>query len=336
MKALVIDLGRSKIRYGVAENNRLTQLTTLDTPGPGVFELVRSLAKKVGILKEGGGSTFPIGAALAIAAPGPYNAGQFTGLEWPGWEFSADDLAAHFTENLVVVHDVMAGAAALDSVQAFENLRRAAPTGQSPVIARSTGNPKAFIQTGVGLGAAASLVTLSGRRFPISGEGGSSTIGAFSKHEIEVMSHFLALSRKKDSPLKWGFPTAQALLSAENLRHYSAPLGGDFAALKSEEIIDLARSRDKAAKDALNVYAGFLGSFAGNVALMFRAYEGIAIAGWIPKQLKQDEWDIFFERFQRRGSATFELEDIPVWYVDDDFHTLVGLASLISARIQGR
>jgi glucokinase len=271
--------------------------------------------------------------ALAVAAPGPYFGNTFAALDVSGWEFCVEDLRDRFTDKLIVVHDVAAGAAAVETSQSRpRRISEGSPRSALTVSA----SPRTFIQTGVGLGVSALLPTPDGRWQPFSGEGGSAAIAAISDEEVAVLDHFRRQTERLNGAFKWGFPSAQALLSLNNLHHYSAPLGGSFEGADSRAIVDLARDGDEAATAALRVFAGFLGTFAGDVALMFRSYGGVSIAGLLPPQLIQEECDVLLKRLRKRGSAEPQLQLIPVFLIEDQFHSLVGLASLMAARLRGQ
>lgn len=324
MRALVLDVGRHCIRFGTVSNSyELEGYARIETPHAGLDAALEEILPRCGLTRKKLRQM-----ALAIAAPGPFEGEEFRPLDMPGWRMVVKSLRERLTPKVEVVHDVRAGAFGLSRQK---DLRRITHSREMAEPARTRNNPRAFIQTGIGLGAAA-LMPGTGTPFPISGEAGSATIAPHprSEDECRVFEHFGC------DPGPWRFRSAQALLSTDSLRFYSRPLGGDFDELSAQEIIQRAKDCDETANRALTVYAGFLGTFAGDVALAYRAYDGVSIAGYVPGNLTARSSDALIHNFRERGPAREQLEKVGVYAIIDEYHSLEGLAALVAFRETGR
>ena len=313
MITLAIDLGRHWIRYGVISNGKLQQQQKREAPNKGGALLLPEIEKICTDLnlelKSG---------ELALAAPGPYRGNEYQGLGKNGWVFTIPELQK-LTDRITVVHDVLAGAAGIPT-QIKTNLINMGKSTETPSDEAAV--PKAFIQTGVGLGASMLLPSTDGNWVPVSGEGGSAIIGANTDDEDQVYRAF------KEEPGEWEIHSAQALLSNSSLPRIANILTPSFKAQTPETVVELASNGHSAAQRALTAYAGFLGTFAGNVALMYRAYGGVYIAGHLPVALNNEALKAFRSAFYERGLTRKQLDPIPVFAIKDEYHTLEGLRSL--------
>jgi glucokinase len=324
MRALVLDVGRHCIRFAsVCDTYDLEGHGRVQTPEAGLDAALEEILPRCGLTRKKLSQM-----ALAIAAPGPFEGEEFKPLGMPGWRMIVSNLREQITSKVEVVHDVCAGAFGLSRQK---DLRRITHSREMTQPARARSNPKAFIQTGIGLGAAA-LMPGAGSPFPLSGEAGSATIAPdpMSEDECRVFESF------GRDPGRWQFRSAQALLSTDSLRLYSQPLSGDFDELSAEEIVQRAKDGDEAADRALTVYAGFLGTFAGDIALAYRAYDGVSIAGYVPSNLTSRSSDALIRNFRERGPAREQLDRVGVYAILDEYHSLEGLAALVAFRDTGR
>lgn len=97
------------------------------------------------------------------------------------------------------------------------------------------------------------------------------------------------------------------------------------------EITNHALARDfEIAYEALHVFCAFLGSFAGNLALMFGAKGGVYIAGGIsPRILNFLARSEFRSRFEAKGRFRSYLETIPSYVIVHPAAAFLGLQSLL-------
>src|SRR5262249_28219574 len=107
--------------------------------------------------------------------------------------------------------------------------------------------------------------------------------------------------------------------------------GLEFQPRNAAEITKSALSGDcQLARQSLQAFCGFLGSFAGNIALTFGARGGVYIAGGIsPRILDFLNRSDFRNRFEAKGRFQSYLEAIPSYVITHPAAALIGLKSLI-------
>uniref|UniRef100_B0SUT5 Glucokinase n=1 Tax=Caulobacter sp. (strain K31) TaxID=366602 RepID=B0SUT5_CAUSK len=132
-----------------------------------------------------------------------------------------------------------------------------------------------------------------------------------------------------------GDTAAERLLSKEGLGEIHEAIrqtGGLFSTPENDNaIIELARQGDTAALEAISVFSGLLGGFAGDMALVFAARGGVYLNSPLLEQIG-DLLDLkaFVRRFAAKGRMSGYLADVPV-FVMHGRPTLLGLSSLFSA-----
>ncbi len=260
------------------------------------------LAVRHYLSKHGRGS--PAQAAIGIANP---VLGDWVQMTNHDWGFSIDALRQSLgVARLNVLNDFAALALALPALEDHE-LR---PVGNG---AAAVGGPRALIGPGTGLGVAALLHGAGGRETVVSGEGGHVTLAATNDDEAAV----LAWLRRK-----YGHVSAERALSGPGLQNlhqaWSAVEGKDVAALTAAEITRLALAGDDATcVAAMQLFFGFLGNVAGNLALTLGATGGVYLGGGIVPRLGESiQASPFRERFEAKGRFAAYLQAIPVWVID--------------------
>ena len=91
-------------------------------------------------------------------------------------------------------------------------------------------------------------------------------------------------------------------------------------------------NRDQAAVDAVMMMFGFLGIFAGNIALTIGAFGGVFIAGGTAQRLQPlMDASPFRDRFEDKGRFTGYLGAIPTYLITHPNPAFIGLAGLLTA-----
>jgi glucokinase len=97
-----------------------------------------------------------------------------------------------------------------------------------------------------------------------------------------------------------------------------------------------ARTSDRFAREATEMFCAMLGTIAGNLALTLGARGGIYIAGGIvPKLGATFVQSAFRERFEAKGRFAKYLGEIPTYVVIRPFAALLGAAELLRQERNG-
>ena len=250
----------------------------------------------------------PARCCIAIANP---VLGDVVKMTNHHWSFSIQGLRTQFGfQQLRVLNDFTALALALPLLQAQE-LRQI--SGDSPAPNAAIG----LIGPGTGLGVSGLLPNGRGGWVPIEGEGGHVSLAAITPREHAVLAW---LAQRHG-----GHASAERAVCGQGLSDlYSAlhalngvtqPSHLDAAAVVAAA---LAQS-DALAEEALDLFCGFLGTVAGNLALTLGARGGVYIGGGIvPRLGPAFDRSSFKNRFEKRGRFTSYLAAIPVYVIQAD------------------
>jgi len=264
------------------------------------------------------GRAAPPWCAIGIANPITGDHIQMTNCHW-AFSISAMRQALGF-ERLVVINDFTALALALPDLQASE-LRQLGGGSAVP------GAPMALIGPGTGLGVSGLIAgDTPGRWLPLQGEGGHVTLAASTAREAAVLQVL------RD---EFGHASAERAISGQGLEAlYAAVCKLDavagFVPLPAAEVSQRALAgRDAQCVEVLDLFCGFLGNVAGNLALTLGAIGGVYIGGGIVPRLGDAFTRSRFRAcFEDKGRFRGYLEAIPVYVI----HTQVSPALLGAAR----
>ena len=247
----------------------------------------------------------PPACALGIATP---ITGDVVRMTNHHWSFSISEMQSQLGfKRLKVINDFTALALALPSIPA-ENLVK---VGGHDAQAFS---PKALIGPGTGLGVSGLMPTDQNNHWvAIAGEGGHTTLAAQSETEYRVIE----LIRQR-----YGHVSAERILSGPGLVDLYLAL----RQLQNQAPVDVAgaaeitawalQDKDPLAYQSIEMFAGFLGSVAGDLALTLGARGGVYLGGGIvPRWLGWFESSSFREHFEAKGRYRKYLQDIPVWVI---------------------
>lgn len=248
------------------------------------------------------------GAVVAVAAP--LNAGhaQMTNASW---EVNEQQLFRVLgLDRLLLINDFEALAWSLTALEPADVLTVPAVCGATPAdsLAETSQAPRVVFGAGTGLGVAA-LVYHDGRPQPIVSEGGH--IGFAPADEFE--QRVLELSRTHFPRVSW-----ERILSGPGLELIDEvsrqQLGVAGPRRSAAQIVAAAQaSYCPAAVQSLTCFAGLLGSFGGDLALMFRASGGVVIGGGIaPRIAPLISFVHLRQRFAQKGRFSGWLESVPL------------------------
>jgi glucokinase len=248
----------------------------------------------------------PRAGALGIANP---ITGDVIRMTNHHWSFSISEMQRSLgLQQLNVINDFTALALALPSI-AKDNLVQVGGT-----VAEAYA-PKALIGAGTGLGVSGLMPTDANDHWvAIAGEGGHVTLAAQTESEYRVIE----LIRQR-----YGHVSAERVLSGQGLVDLYLAL----RQMQKQQPVDVAgaaeitawalQNKDPLALQSIDMFAGFLGSVTGDLALTLGARGGVYLGGGIvPRWLGWFETSQFRERFEAKGRFNAYLKDIPVWVIN--------------------
>ena len=254
------------------------------------------------------------GALLAVA--GPVNNDRCV-LTNSAWTIDAPELCAAFSFAKVhILNDFEATALSLPLLTAADLY----PVGGGKAV---LGTPMAVLGPGTGLGVAC-FVPGSQSSIVIASEGGHATMAATSDREDAIIAYLRQ---------QFGHVSAERVVSGSGLENiYRAVIAIDrIEAPKrnAAEITNAALDGCQVARAALDLFCAMLGTFAGNVALMFGARGGVFIAGGIaPRLTEYIARSEFRARFEHKGRFRQYLASIPSSIIVHPAATFMGLRSI--------
>jgi glucokinase len=245
-------------------------------------------------------------------------------LPWPvSIRDIRDGLGIH---RLAVINDFEAVAYATQFITADET-RSIIDTAQSAV-----GGPVLVMGPGTGLGSAV-LLPGQPRAQVLATEAGQVSLAPGNEREIEI----LRLLRRERPHVSF----EDALSGPGLLKLYRAlcELRGSTARLLTPaEITGAALAAgDVAAVEALHVFCGLLGSFVGDLVLLYGARGGVYLAGGILPQIQPFLLaSTFAERYFNKGVMRAYLQQVPVRLIEHGQLGVIGAAGWFLDERQGQ
>lgn len=311
---LVADIGGTNARFALArrgdagrpELQHVQQAATAD------FASLHDAA--AAYLKQTGAQ--PQRAVFAVASAVTGDAIKITNNPW---SFSITRLAADLGLQLQVINDFTAMARVLPvlaagDLQAIGGVASRAAVGERRCYA--------VVGPGTGLGVGGVIVE-NGRGVVIQSEGGHLGFAPGNDYEIELLKALLP---------RFGRVSAERLVSGTGLVNLHdavrAVAGLPEQMLTPEQISEAAAAdADGICAKTLTVFAELLGAFAGDVALVFGAWDGVFLPGGVTQKLLP--WISaggFRRRFEEKGRHSAILQKIPTQVITHPQAGLLGTA----------
>lgn len=316
INGLIADIGGTNVRFALVneygETLKIENLLCRDFAGP--VEAVQAYYEKVGI-----NGNRPRRAAFCVAAPVNQDRIDVTNNHW---DFSQIEVKRKLgLDTLKIVNDFTAVALSAPRLHANDYVK--VGTGKAKE------GPIAVLGPGTGLGVSGLLYGEHKQFIPISGEGGHVALAAVNDRESEVLTQL-----RRDV----GFVSAERVLSGfgmVNLYNAVLTLAGQVRVdVNAAEITRLAlQERDPVALETVDLFCGFLGTVASDMALTLFATGGVFIAGGIvPKLGEAFAKSSFRSHFDEKGIYTDLMQTIPTMVITHPHPAFVGLSSMVLSR----
>ena len=306
---LVADIGGTYARFGVWHQGAVRGEQVLecgDFSGPAA-----AAAQYLETLRGTGAVPIPRAAAFAVAGP---LLDDRIALTNNSWDFSAAETRrALRLKRLIFLNDFTALALAVPRLADSERYQvgGAAPIADAPV---------ALIGPGTGLGVSG-LLRAGGQWLALASEGGHVTLPTVTPREAAVVT---ALQRRH------AHVSAERVLCGEGLKLLYRTLaeldGITVGSLEASEITRHALADDDdRCRETVEMFCGWLGNVAGNLALTLSAHGGVYIGGGIvPRLGAYFAASPFRHCFEAKGRYTKFLSSIPVYVITAKYPAMIG------------
>jgi glucokinase len=267
-------------------------------------------------------STVDLPLGLAVAG---VSRGDVISLANCRWYISVSGLKSFLGQEPLIINDFAATAWSLINVES-RHLKAIGPVAPRVPAA---GRTFLVVGTGPGLGAATLVIRDQGA-IVLDSEGGHSSYSPQSEREDRLLA---ALRRK------YGHVSFERLVSyqgLENIHSWLLESSGRPPA-GSDQIVAAALRGDSQAREAVEIFASALGTFAGNQVLSAGAWDGIFLVGSMLRQmLPLLEGPAFRSALVSKGRMRKALEHLPVSFAEGESASLAGAAAALAARSRER
>jgi glucokinase len=258
-------------------------------------------------------------AAVAVAGRVDADRVQLTNS---GWSFSARALSeSQRFQQLRIVNDFEAVGHAVGALRAAD----LQPIGQQRLQLPLKQGVCAILGVGTGLGVGG-VIANQGAFSVLATEGGHASFAPASEQAIEVLRWL----RKK-----YGRVSAERVLSGAGLANLYMALseisGQQVPELSAAEITTRASNgSDENCVEAVGLFCEVLGSFAGDLALMLGAWQGVLVSGAMLGHFERATLERRVRQgFEYKGRFTPAMRNVPVETISHPHVELLGAARLL-------
>lgn len=312
-RALVADIGGTNARFALVSlgGGRPTAPRTWRT---GDFAGLAEAARRY--LDEAAPDGGIRHAMIAVAAPATGDEVKVTNCDW---RFSIAQVRRELgLETLSVINDFAANSWAIAGLEPKQSVSLGGPARAS-----AENGVFAVVGPGTGLGVGAIVGGAAGPAI-ISSEGGHVDFAPVGEEEEAILGWL----KRRHHRVSY-----ERLLCGPGLLNIYHAIGGSEA-LDAPEAVTRRRDEDPAAARAIRIFCEVLGSFAGNVALTFGAWNGVYLAGGMLAPLKGDLLaGGFRRRFDDKGRFGKELVKVPTRLIEEPALGLIGAAAALRHRV---
>ncbi len=187
--------------------------------------------------------------------------------------------------------------------------------------------PRVVLGPGTGLGVAG-LIKIASRWYPIPGEGGHMDVGPRSTRDYELFPHIETLGgRVSGEQILCGRGMVniyRAICAVENI---------ETAVIEPAQVTAAASAgNDPLATEAVNFFAGILGRYAGDLALVFMARGGVYLSGGIAQKIVSVlQTGNMRAEFENKAPHNEFMAETPIFVVTHPLAAVAGLAAYAKA-----
>lgn len=252
-------------------------------------------------------------ASLAVATAVQNDEIKFTNS---GWSFSLSQLFQQLNlESIKVINDFTGLALSIPKLNPDQLIQ----ITQGSVVSDGS---IAVLGPGTGLGVSGLLYTNEGW-MPVEGEGGHVTLGATTTRELVLFQKIWD---------RYGHISAERILSGNGIVEVYQSLcvidgvTPEFS-LPAQVSSQAINGSCPICSEVMDLFFGWLGVVAGNLALTLGAQGGVFIGGGIvPRMLELFENSSFRDRYYQKGRFSDYLRSIPVYVISAEYPALTGAA----------
>ena len=256
-------------------------------------------------------------AAWAVAGPVTPDGVLLTNR---GWNISRSALQATFGwTDFIMVNDFAALALAVPHLTDADTILI-----KSGVADKTA--PCAIVGPGTGLGVAGLVPMAANEWRVLPAEGGHVALPAVNATERDLLAQLA---------LEFGYVAAEYVLSGRGLVNLARAMQSGAPYQTPHEIVAAALQQpaDPQAKAVLEQFCAFLGTVAGDAALVLGARGGVYLAGGIlPKMVEILQNSPFIARFQDKQAVAAYMQAIPVWLITHPLPAFIGLQALLKTN----
>lgn len=322
---MVADVGGTNVRFALARPAACEPLRrdSIRTFRVGAYASLADAGRAYLQGLQDAGASRPRGAVIALA--GRVEGGQGRLTNHP-WQIEAARLEAELgLRSVHLLNDFAAVGLSLPLLAADDVLAVGAGVPRIGHAARAT---YCVLGPGTGLGVSA-LAIDAGRVLPLQTEGGHASFAPTTEEEIAVLRHLAA---------RFGRVSVERLLCGSGLANLHEALcsihGGNGAPLAPETITErAAQGSDARCTRAVELFCEILGTFAGDCALIFGAWDGVYLAGGMLRPLSA--WirtGSFRRRFEDKGRFAAAMGRVPVALITHPQPGLLGATACAVLR----
>jgi glucokinase len=253
--------------------------------------------------------------AACIGLPAPIHSGLVCPLPNLPWEINREQvLQVVGTDRVALINDVVASAAGIQGLS-DDNL-----TCLHPGVADPDGN-RVVVSVGTGLGVSA--LSPSGRIFAT--EAGHTTFSPRCELDFKLLARLQS---------EFGHVIWERVASGPALPRIHAMLASEQSPnLEASEIVNRSDS-DPVCRKAVELFRGYIGAAAGNIALNLMASGGLYLTGGVASSvIDVHSIDPFIRSFCDKGRMRSFLEQIPIYIIREDDIALRGAAQTALALL---